>query len=519
MGKKIKITVQDVVDQDNGNQSISQKVQSFDPSKFVTPETDKDTTYSAGDGISINKNNQISVTTKYTAGTGINITSSGVISTTGSDYVLPSATASVLGGVKIGSNITSSTGGVISIPNASSNTAGVTKLYTKLSDQTDGTLNLSVLSSLFESKLNTSDAAQTAKTLMVRAIKDCNSALDTGFYRLGDSLQNKPWTHTHYPNYMVVFNGALSGFSTNGVTQFAFDVTNNKFYTRVGTLGTSSVVTTDATTGSEVTTTVPIGNFKDWVPFVNELPTTVSSATYATSAGSASSAGIADSATKDGNGHTITSYYLTTSGTAASATSAGYASSAGSASSATNATTAGSCTGNAATASKWLNSRTIALSGHVTGSVAIDGSSNATIKTTLGAGTTLGASSYGYNATTGALASFPNDLANGIYYINPAYWDTTSSLTAAPYSVGSKAIMIQMDCGGYKARYLHFMGNCPYICYHATTGSTWPTTWNILQTLNVGKPSTAKKGALYLDIDNHAIMMYNGSNWVATRNP
>ena len=510
MAKRTKISVEDVIDQKNGNKSISQQ--------FVTPETDKDTTYSAGDGINIDASNRISVTTSYTAGTGISI-SSGVISTIGSNYTLPSATNSVLGGVKIGSNITSATGGVISVPNASSNTAGVTKLYKSLGNQTDGTLNLSVLSKLFESKLGVSDAAHVAEGIPVKPIADCNSALNTGFYRLGSGLQNKPWTHTHYPNYMVVFNGTLSSYSTNGVVQFAFDTYNNKFYTRAGTLGTSSVTTTDATTGSEITTTVPIGNFKDWIPFVNELPTTVSSATYATSAGSASSAGIADSATKDGNGHTITSYYLTTSGTAASATSAGYASSAGSTSSATNANTAGSCTGNAATASKWKDSRTIALSGHVTGSVAIDGSANATIKTTLGEGTTLSASLYGYNATTGALGTLPNDLANGIYYLNPAYWDTTSSLTAAPYSVGSKAIMIQMDCGGYRARYLHFMGNCPYICYYATTGSTWPATWNILQTLNVGKPSTAKKGALYLDIENHAIMMYNGSNWVATRNP
>lgn len=48
-------------------------------------------------------------------------------------------------------------------------------------------------------------------------------------------------------------------------------------------------------------------------------------------------------------------------------------------------TISSSITGNAATATKWASSRTITLSGDVTGSVGIDGSANATITTTIAA--------------------------------------------------------------------------------------------------------------------------------------
>lgn len=51
---------------------------------------------------------------------------------------------------------------------------------------------------------------------------------------------------------------------------------------------------------------------------------------------------------------------------------------------ATSATTAGICTGNAASASKWQTSRTLSLTGNVTGSVTgVDGSGNISISTTI----------------------------------------------------------------------------------------------------------------------------------------
>jgi hypothetical protein len=54
-----------------------------------------------------------------------------------------------------------------------------------------------------------------------------------------------------------------------------------------------------------------------------------------------------------------------------------------------NAATASSCSGNAATATKWATARTVTLSGAVTGSASVDGSANVTITTTATSDPTL----------------------------------------------------------------------------------------------------------------------------------
>lgn len=57
------------------------------------------------------------------------------------DYNLPVATASTLGGVKIGDNVDVTSDGVISIPTASADTAGVIKVGTNLSIDANGVLS------------------------------------------------------------------------------------------------------------------------------------------------------------------------------------------------------------------------------------------------------------------------------------------------------------------------------------------------------------------------------------------
>jgi len=59
------------------------------------------------------------------------------------DYVLPKATATVLGGVKIGANVNVSSDGTISIPTASANTGGVVKVGNNLSIDENGVLSAS----------------------------------------------------------------------------------------------------------------------------------------------------------------------------------------------------------------------------------------------------------------------------------------------------------------------------------------------------------------------------------------
>ena len=58
-----------------------------------------------------------------------------------SDYTLPIASPSTIGGVKIGDNISEESDGTISVPIASESTAGVIKVGQNLTIESDGTLN------------------------------------------------------------------------------------------------------------------------------------------------------------------------------------------------------------------------------------------------------------------------------------------------------------------------------------------------------------------------------------------
>ena len=56
------------------------------------------------------------------------------------DYILPTATSSTLGGVKIGDNIDIDSTGHISVPIASQSSVGLVKVGTGLAVSSDGTL-------------------------------------------------------------------------------------------------------------------------------------------------------------------------------------------------------------------------------------------------------------------------------------------------------------------------------------------------------------------------------------------
>lgn len=93
--------------------------------------------------------------------------------------------------------------------------------------------------------------------------------------------------------------------------------------------------------------------------------------------------------------------------------------------SAGSANSAASCSGNAATATKWQTARTLTLTGAVTGTATIDGSANVSIATTGGSGGAATSLALQYqkslaNATTGTF--------NGNSYAN----DTTSNLPVSP---------------------------------------------------------------------------------------
>lgn len=71
------------------------------------------------------------------------------------DYILPTATSSTLGGVKIGNNISIDSGGHISVPVASQSSVGLVKAGTGLAIASDGTLSATGTYELPEATKNT----------------------------------------------------------------------------------------------------------------------------------------------------------------------------------------------------------------------------------------------------------------------------------------------------------------------------------------------------------------------------
>lgn len=108
-----------------------------------------------------------------TAGTGISI-SSGTVSCTYA-YSLPTASASVLGGVKIGTNISISSG-VISVANGSTSAKGVVQLAT-VAEATAGTLETKAVTPK-GLKTELDKKANTSHTHAISDVTDLQDALD-----------------------------------------------------------------------------------------------------------------------------------------------------------------------------------------------------------------------------------------------------------------------------------------------------------------------------------------------------
>ena len=94
------------------------------------------------------------------------------------DYNLPVATASTLGGVKIGDNVDVTDAGVISVPVASADTAGVVKVGTNLSIDDNGVLSATGGSSItVDSALSTVSTNPVQNRVITTQINTTNSTV------------------------------------------------------------------------------------------------------------------------------------------------------------------------------------------------------------------------------------------------------------------------------------------------------------------------------------------------------
>ena len=148
------------------------------------------------------------------------------------DYILPTATANTLGGVKIGDNINIDSNGHISVPTASSSTAGVIKVGTGLTIDANGVLSSDI-----------SDLPQATKnTLGVVYVDD---ELNT--------LSQNPVQNAVVSLELAEIDGTVSGLSTT-VTNLGTTVTN--LGTSVTNLNTSLGTLSDTVTnqGNSIST-------------------------------------------------------------------------------------------------------------------------------------------------------------------------------------------------------------------------------------------------------------------------
>lgn len=144
-----------------------------------------------------------------------------------SDYILPTATESTLGGVKIGDNINIDNSGHISVPVATESSVGVVKAGTGLSVASDGTLTATGTYDLPEATKTTlggvymDDELSTTSTHPVQ-----NAVVSLELQELGDDI--------------TTLNGTVGGLST----------TVGNLSTTVGNLGTT-VTNLSGTVGNQ----------------------------------------------------------------------------------------------------------------------------------------------------------------------------------------------------------------------------------------------------------------------------
>ena len=145
------------------------------------------------------------------------------------DYVLPKATATVLGGVKIGDNVNVSSDGTISIPSASTTTGGVIKVGNNLSIDENGVLSASTDYNLPQATKTTLGGVylddelnnQSVNPVQNSTITTVISGIDNNLTNISDTIDDLSDTVTDVSstvtgltNTVSTMNSTVSGLST-----------------------------------------------------------------------------------------------------------------------------------------------------------------------------------------------------------------------------------------------------------------------------------------------------------------
>ena len=174
------------------------------------------------------------------------------------DYILPTATASTLGGVKIGDNINIDSAGHISVPIASGSTAGVVKVGTGLSISAEGVLSSSGGYVLPQATKTTLGGVYVDDELSTESINPVqNAVVSLELDSLSSTVDGLDTTVSGLDDTVDTLSGTVSGISStvgtldNSVTTLSnsVDTLSSSVSSQTSSIGTLTNDVTNLQTG------------------------------------------------------------------------------------------------------------------------------------------------------------------------------------------------------------------------------------------------------------------------------
>lgn len=170
-----------------------------------------------------------------------------------SDYVLPKATATVLGGIKVGNNLSVASDGTLSSPIASESTAGVIKIGNGLSIDDSGVVTATSSYTLPQATKTTLGGVYVDDTLSDSSYNPIeNRVIATNINSINSDINNLSDEVDGVENSISIINSNVSGLSST-VTNLSSSVTANT--NSISTINSSLTAINNRISGVESTVT------------------------------------------------------------------------------------------------------------------------------------------------------------------------------------------------------------------------------------------------------------------------
>lgn len=173
------------------------------------------------------------------------------------DYILPKATATVLGGVKIGANVSVGSDGTISVPTASESTSGVVKVGENLSIDENGVLSASADYTLPQATKTTLGGVYVDDALDNSSLNPVqNSVVTTQLANVANEVDSLSDTVGNIDDDLDTLSGTVNGLSGSlGDLQDDVDTNTDNI-----AINTGDITSLNTTVGNHTTAITQQGN-------------------------------------------------------------------------------------------------------------------------------------------------------------------------------------------------------------------------------------------------------------------